>query len=289
MGLLCGTDLMQIFPRTAEIRHLSILCFAEADGKGIAAVSAFYQACQPRVLALICIFDLPIARQLLLTKEEGCAIYNAFVVSYGKQMIGNILVFPLVGIPLADQNTAVYAVEILRWICQNCPLGFVEIINGGIRTDISRVFQDRGQLGVIEIHAAGGNGAILYELPLHIRKAGIGQGVQIEDALHNGNLLIWLTDGCLLSVNRGFHKIEPEGSRTAAPGTLFHTGIVVIPHTLRNGFPFQLGEYHDDIQHGASHGSRGIEFFRGGNEGNAVRFQNIDEIRKIQNGAADTV
>ena len=84
MGLLCGTGLMQIFPRTAEIRHLSILCFAEADGKGIAAVSAFYQACQPRVLTLICIFDLPIARQLLLTKEEGCAVHNAFVVSHGK-------------------------------------------------------------------------------------------------------------------------------------------------------------------------------------------------------------
>ena len=103
-------------------------------------MSAFYQACQPRVLALICIFDLLIARQLLLTKEEGCAIHNAFVVSHGKQMIGNILIFPLVGIPLTDQNTAMHAVEILRWICQNCSLGFVEIINGGIRTDISRVF-----------------------------------------------------------------------------------------------------------------------------------------------------
>ena len=55
------------------------------------------------------------------------------------------------------------------------PLGFVEIINGGIRTDISRVFQNRGQLGIIEIHTAGGNGAILYELPLHISKAGIGR------------------------------------------------------------------------------------------------------------------
>lgn len=84
MGLLCGTGLMQIFPRTAEIRYLSVFRLAEADGKGIAAVSAFYQACQPRVLTLICIFDLPIARQLLLTKEKGCAIHNAFVVSHGK-------------------------------------------------------------------------------------------------------------------------------------------------------------------------------------------------------------
>ena len=73
-------------------------------------------------------------------------------------MIGNILIFSLVGIPFADQNTAMHAVEILGWICQNCPIGFVEIINGGIRTDISRIFQDRGQLGIIEIHAAGGNG-----------------------------------------------------------------------------------------------------------------------------------
>lgn len=140
MGLLCGTGFMQIFSRTAEIRYLSVFRLAEADGKGIAAVSAFYQACQPRVLALICIFDLPIARQLLLTKEEGCAIHNALVVSHGKQMIGNILIFSLVGIPFADQNTAMHAVEILRWVRQNCPLGFVEIINGGIRADISRVF-----------------------------------------------------------------------------------------------------------------------------------------------------
>lgn len=204
-------------------------------------------------------------------------------------MIGNILIFSLVGIPFADQNTAMHAVEILGWICQNCPIGFVEIINGGIRTDISRIFQDRGQLGIIEIHAAGGNGAVLYELSLHIRKTGIGQGVQLKDTLHNGNLLVWLTNGCLLPVNRGFYKIEPEGSRAAAPGTLFYAGIVIVAYTLRNGFPFQLGEHHDNIQHGAPHGSRGIEFFRSGNEGNAVRFQNVDEIRKIQNGTADTV
>ena len=76
----------------------------------------------------------------MLTKEEGCAIHNALMVSHGKQMIGNILIFSFVGIPLADQNTAMYAVEILRWVRQNCPLGFVEIINGGIRADISRVF-----------------------------------------------------------------------------------------------------------------------------------------------------
>ena len=185
-------------------------------------MSAFYQACQPRVLALICIFDLPIARQLLLTKEEGCAIHNAFVVSHGKQMVGNILIFSLVGIPLADQNTAMHAVKFLRWICQNCPLGFVEIVNGGIRTDISRVFQNRGQLGIIEIHTAGGNGAVLYELPLHIRKAGIGQGVQIEDTLYNGNLLVWLTDGCLLPVNRGFHKIDTVCNRNKYRGRNYH-------------------------------------------------------------------
>ena len=96
---------------------------------------------------------------------------------HGKQMIGNILVFPLVGIPFADQNTPMHAVEILWRVCQNCPFGFVEVINGGIRTDVGRIFQNRGQLGIIEIHAAGGNRAVLYELPLHIRKTGIGQGV----------------------------------------------------------------------------------------------------------------
>lgn len=60
MGLLCGTGLMQIFPRTAEIRHLSILCFAETDGKSIARSELHFtkpvsHECLPLYVFLICL------------------------------------------------------------------------------------------------------------------------------------------------------------------------------------------------------------------------------------------
>ena len=68
-------------------------------------------------------------------------------------------------------------------------------------------------------------------------------------------------------------------------GQLVH----VVPDTLGNGLPLQLGEHRRNVHHGASHGGRSVELLADGDEVDVPVAQILDELGKVADVAADAV
>ena len=68
-------------------------------------------------------------------------------------------------------------------------------------------------------------------------------------------------------------------------GQLVH----IVPDSLGDGFPFQLGKNGRDIHHGAAHGRGRVELFPDGNEVDVPVTQVLDELGKVADVAADAV
>ena len=64
---------------------------------------------------------------------------------------------------------------------------------------------------------------------------------------------------------------------------------VVILDALRRGFPFQLGKYQDDVQHGTTDGGGGVKLLRHGLKLHAVAFQQFPEPAEIRDRPAEPV
>ena len=83
--------------------------------------------------------------------------------------------------------------------------------------------------------------------------------------------------------------MEPIGGFPAHLKAPLTAGVVSVRHPLLYRFPFKLGEYDTDIQHGPPHRGRGIKLFRRGNKLHIVLLEQFHHVGKVQNGTADTV
>ena len=68
-------------------------------------------------------------------------------------------------------------------------------------------------------------------------------------------------------------------------GQLVH----IVPDTLGDGLPLQLGEHGRNVHHGAAHGRGRVELLTDGDEVNVPVAQILDELRKVSDVAADAV
>lgn len=201
-------------------------------------MTAFHKPCEPGMFSFPAVFDLPIFGQLFLTIEERAAIHDAVMMSNSKQVIGYVFVFPLTGVPFAYKNAAVGAVKILWFVCHDGAFGFVVIVNGDIRLNISGIFQNAGKFHTVKIDAAGRKGTAADQNLLYICQTGIRLGVCIKNLGYDFQIRIGFINGGFLAIQCGTHQIEAISGRTAAPGAFFDTGIIVIPDTFSDGFTF---------------------------------------------------
>ena len=115
-------------------------------------------------------------------------------------------------------------------------------------------------------------------------------GIKLIDQTH---LLCFfrvdLIHGSLDTING--RRDQPETIRNSAAHieTLLAAGVVGISHALLNSFSFQLREYNADVEHGASHRGRCIEFLCCGHKLDLVCSELLHHIGEVKNGTADTV
>lgn len=88
---------------------------------------------------------------------------------------------------------------------------------------------------------------------------------------------------------RTLHEGEAVGRRTARPCAERNAVAVIVAHACGGRLALELGEGHDDVEHRAAHGARGVELLRDRLKGDAVFLQRLPQCAEIGERAAEPV
>ena len=184
---------------------------------------------------------------------------------------------------------SVRADKVTRIVCHDRALVTIELIDGQIRTNVDGVSQNvckaraSPRLSVFE-------NAVGLKVADNVTVGAFRLGVELIDQPHLFRFLR------VDLIHRGLNTLDgrrdqPESIRNSAAHieALLTAGVVGIRHALLNSFPFQLREYNADIEHGAPHRGRCIEFLCCGHKLDLVCSKLLHHIGEVENGTTDAV
>ena len=115
-----------------------------------------------------------------------------------------------------------------------------------------------------------------------------GREIHREDLADERNVLRMGEDG--LTVPADDRKAEGRG--TSRPCAGLDALVVIVAHAFCDGLALHLGEDHDDVEHGASDGGRGVKTLGYGGKFDLVlgkRFPDAAEVGDVAGDAVETV
>ena len=192
------------------------------------------------------------------------------------------------------RHDAVLAVELRAFGKQVNIVLFQILIRRLVGDHVNRVRENAADGKAGELLAALRDTAVLQQVLVGLaERAGFHE--HLEDRLDQLN---FLRDGFELAgffhlavhchAGQAFRGVA-RGRCAAQPAPGLGQLVHVVPDTLGNGLPLQLGEHRRDIHHGAAHGRGRVELLPDGDEVDVPVAQILDELGKVADVAADAV
>jgi len=167
-------------------------------------------------------------------------------------------------------------------------LGLEVFVDVHICLDIDGVSQQFGDKGPLERLVIDLNG-VFDKVPGYIAVGIARLRVHLKHQLGKIHFRVFHQLLCLDPVHNdglGIKAVWRSAPHIVAFGT---PGIKSVLHTHLDAFPFQLGKYDTDIEHRPAHRGRGIKFFRTGHKLHIVLLEQLHELCKVHDGAADPI
>ena len=191
-------------------------------------------------------------------------------------------------LPALVEIAAIVPREHFRGAFDFYALGFEVFVDVHIGLDIDRVsqqFRDKGPLQGFSIDING----VFDKVPGYIAVGAARLRIHLVHQLGKIHFRIFHQLLCLDPVHDDGLSIKTVW-RPAPHIVAFGTpGIKSVLHAHLDAFPFQLGKHDTDIEHRPAHWGRGIKFFRTGHKLHIVLLEQLHELCKVHNGAADPI